>query len=711
MAVILIIIAGVLALFFSVLYILLKADKLASQLEKEVLQKTKPKHPKQKKIRKLTLNIFIFLVLGLLSYALVYVSNTSRFEGLFKKAEKHRKIHKEKNNKGHLTPALPLSPPKSEEKRQSQPPAENHPLHPSNKPGYFSPSVSKGTGTEKSRELSQESQAAGKSKKGMNPLLNKNNNEEGLNINIFGERFMPASYKFTPIASSKTVNSFEKGNSPVFARLINSRKGDMFISAFYDQLTREGFIKSEKLKLRMPLARNKGELIKVRTRIPALKKGQTYQLPILLKSRAEPQSSGSKLFTLDDKGNLTPLRNLPEENITYSIERINSPLTMGINSLTTPELKREFQDIPEEIKDFLENVKGAKDSVKLLTAALVFNAYFGYQNRSKDVIREEGSTWNSLLKKHLDSNKRLNADCDVLSAFAFIYLKFLDLNPVLLISYYNSQDENILSAGELHANLYLKSGNRWVLFDPTLFSPKFAPKQDESEKIKKENAIERQVVLNQNYNRALRSDLTLTGLPYFLWPDKFRENTAREYSLTPDKAYFSKSMVKIIVDSLPSENRQKKKGQLSGILIQVSIFLYILSLIFTRIILLINKNKKPVFPKKKLNFLAYTVCLTLSFICTTASAVNRKTHLSPISVYGAITALILGILSVFSIISFAFSTNRARPALFERIFKEKVFILLGTLFSLSGVLYSPNLITIFTFIIIVITFIYEIKKG
>lgn len=286
--------------------------------------------------------------------------------------------------------------------------------------------------------------------------------------------FMPA----TRISDTASLSSkqFEldsrKKDFSYSITLSGIKKNDILLTGFYDSMKDGGFLRSQKLKVIPPWEIKENSLKIVIDSLP-LRKNQTLQLPILFQGLITSSYSNNHPYTLGSDGKLE-MEPPPEQEkkvyIGYTAQRTKRPLSIKTSSEISPWLKKEFKDFPSGVKKTLNKAKKRSELIKLKTVAAILNAYFEYQTSSKEIIKPPGKTWNYFLKEKIKSEKKLAADCDVLAAYAYIYFKFLDLHPALIIGYFNLPGQSSqLETEHLHATLYLLSGEGPLLFEPTLF--------------------------------------------------------------------------------------------------------------------------------------------------------------------------------------------------------------------------------------------------
>ncbi len=418
---------------------------------------------------------------------------------------------------------------------------------------------------------------------------------------IFKNDFKPATNSFRNLSNLDTSQaSPQKTGKPddhflSFAELEGADYGDFFVIRFYDEFADGRFIDSGKSKLRFYPSDDKSTL-KITMPVNGLYKHQKIQLPFLLNSYLDIKSINNSRFFIDNEGILEASEDLEPFKLSYLLRR--SVNNVDFSAKLTKEkdndwLQKEYEDMPDEIHGFLDSAKNKSDQFKLATVSAIINSYFGYQIGIQEVLLSEGQTWNSVLKIAIKNNKILIADCDVLSTFSYIYLRYLDIKPVFLIGFLIQTDPiNSLTLDKLHAALYLKSGQNWLVYDPTIFTNDLSVKLFEE----KYKPISDKTVYpdHKAENDEPLGEKNITQNPAKKFKIKFFEPPAeviKEFKdnsdPTPSEASVAKSIVMFLKLEEPFERSKIEKDRRNFIiykLIQFIILSILLYLIFYNLI-------------------------------------------------------------------------------------------------------------------------------
>jgi len=200
------------------------------------------------------------------------------------------------------------------------------------------------------------------------------------------------------------------------------------------------------------------------------------QLPIILNGAVIVDDSRNK-YKIDKKGKIyfkEPIKS--PLLINYRIARRINNAKLSIDPAHSEYLKKEFAGLPLEVRLFLDDAKLSFDEYKIVTVCAILNELFGYQRGAIRVELTPGITWSEYLRRQLKRRTRFLCDCDVLSTYAYIFLKYLGFDATVLVGYDNRELKgvDVLTADEYHANIYVKFKGKWLLFDPSLYVPQFA---------------------------------------------------------------------------------------------------------------------------------------------------------------------------------------------------------------------------------------------
>jgi hypothetical protein len=288
--------------------------------------------------------------------------------------------------------------------------------------------------------------------------------------------FVPATIKFPRFnPSGDHDKERNKDNLSKKTEIIveGGKKNDIFLIGIYDQMENGNFSQSQKINIKTSEEFEQNS-VNITLDLPVATKKQSIQLPILLKGAIVNSYSNNPNHSLNKNGilNIYPQpKNEKAAFISYIIKRTKEPITISGAKEKGQWLEKEFATIPASILKLLMSAKKYSYTKKLTLIAAILNTHFGYQTGKEDVSRETGKTWNSLLSEKITINKKLFADCDVLSTFAYIYLKFLQLDPIFIVGYFNfEKNPQELEAGQLHATLYLRNADTGLMFESTIFT-------------------------------------------------------------------------------------------------------------------------------------------------------------------------------------------------------------------------------------------------
>ncbi|MDD4202262.1 MAG: hypothetical protein PHQ52_02220 [Candidatus Omnitrophica bacterium] len=248
----------------------------------------------------------------------------------------------------------------------------------------------------------------------------------------------------------------------------------------------------------------------------------SIQLPTLINGYITPKTFRKNTLYIDKYGKLhcqSPIY-IPFP-ITYSITRMSENSDLSIQQPVSDWLKKEFNSLPVTIKNFLDIAKTGNDEYKMLFVYTLFYKFFGYQKDILPVELPKGKTWDEYLNTYINDNIRLLADCDVLSTYAFIFMKYLDLPTIVCAGYNNTEHKTMttLDHTEYHAATLVKIKDKWTLFDPSTVTPDFteealilsAQKEENQEKI---NEILSLITQDQKDNvENFKQDFSLSKFP------------------------------------------------------------------------------------------------------------------------------------------------------------------------------------------------------
>ncbi|MFC1593835.1 hypothetical protein ACFL38_00735 [Candidatus Omnitrophota bacterium] len=699
--------------FFLLVFIFICIDRLSKQLIAGQRQAPKKSSRKYAKLKSFFLNFVIITMLCALAIFVVHLSRSLRFQSIAKKATRirmkssehtlHKDVTRNKNvssNAKQKRAARHLTPLTERKDTASESPEDTY------------------------RSTTLLSETA------------KNTTHDALTaeisaFNSFESDFTPSTIKFNhPLLSQKkSTNSHEeeaKQESTIVAKLDGAQPGDIFLCSLYDQIEKGNFTKSEQLRL-LQSTPQLCNTIGVNIHLPLLKKNEIIQLPFLLNGYVVSQYSEDQSFILDSQGSLELLKDRQEGTFHYELKKCSLQQKIIFYPGTTEWLEKEFHDIPQSLKGFLDAVKDQSDFVKLATVASILNTYFGYQAGLQDVHLENDDTWNTMLNTTLKQHRKLLCDCDVLSTFAFIYLKYLDLKPVLLIGYINSPDKkDVLALDELHATLNVNTQEKWMIFEPTLFTTNFSSLLAEKKATSSTtlNIIEQTddpIIADFEKQRTFPAGiLKYSLLDFFHLPPHFMKQLTDVPHETPTETKLAMLIVELLSFQEPIatavEHDSSVQNDYSLIVVQSSILVYILSIVFIKLLSFLQGYKKIIFPLPKVQFYVYNLLvsavLSCMFIDFRSAHVNMWVPTRVAITLGAAICLIAGIASTSSVLYLLLTKGTATPSTqrVKKVFQEKNYLVIGALFSFAAILYSSSSIIFFICPLIILFVVFKLTR-
>ena len=307
-------------------------------------------------------------------------------------------------------------------------------------------------------------------------------------IQQFKDTFIPSTLTYYSDRSkaSSIAGDPDKKTAPVFAKLQGGIAGDFFVFAFFDELRNGAFVRSTSLSVSPPgksLFANflspetieprllkKNRITVVSVDLPPLGADESFQLPFLINGSTKAAAPGRDEVLMRPDGEITSVKEIERVSFSYYISKSNNTAKFITETHDSTWLSWEYVNIPYVIQKHLIDAKSMTPEKQLFVIGSILDRYFGYQTGLEAIFRKRNLTWNAMLQDRISSNLRLLADCDVLCTYAYIFMKYLDLDPVLLLGFLNSgESPDDLNSSEVHSMLYVKAGRKWVLFDPTLF--------------------------------------------------------------------------------------------------------------------------------------------------------------------------------------------------------------------------------------------------
>jgi C-terminal peptidase prc len=650
MKVLLFIIIGAIVVFLAVFYILTVMDRLVSQLSKSYIDTaTKKARLSTPRVKRFLNNLFLVGALLGISLTLLIMINKIAGEGLFKKVDKKPIIAKKTlldslqiHLADNVIPAQTDTPPSSNLKK-----------------------------------------------------------------GILDDVLMPATIEKSPVSDqdSKEMASPLKTKEDAFLFTISgSKKGDIFVQAFYDQAYNGAFIKSDGLRFAQSAPMD-SQAIRIDMRVPALNEKQTIQLPFLLNGYVIAQSDENGAYILKGDGKFTALKKTDEFDLVYFIKRCEKPPDVYSGKTSDNWISKEFKDIPSEILNILKAAQDKSEFIKLGATAVILNAYFGYQADVKEVVLHKGKTWNNMLNDTMALNRRLLCDCDVLSMFAFIYLKFLQLDPIILAGYINKEDAKEFSPpAQMHSTIYVKTGKGSVIFEPTLFTTNFTSVLRNADP-GKEGMDYSDIAVDTD---KVEDVVSGSDIKYFVLPDDLM--TKLEYTaysqLEPKTALFLADLLLIEKEQNKAAPKKEPQGNsISANIAKISIILYVLIILFTKLFLLAQNSEKRIFPLKR----PYSLLFIISFFTILINTFFHLSFTNPkvgifskmVSYGGMILCATATLISSILIINFVAEKRdpQDKGGKFFKIGVENLYVITGLILGLAALLCAPSRITFIALLI------------
>jgi len=660
------IVLGVIGLFFAAIYIFAAVDSFVSQLSRPADDTAALKRKKQSAgIKKILFNLFLVVTLSGLAFILFYLSSELIGEHIPKKP-----IDRDVKLRAALF-------------------------------GYLKDKAENTSG-EKANQADEAT---------LNP-----------EISSLEKTFMPSTSVNLAETQEKEMDAkpirAESTSFPV--TVTGSKKGDIFIVASYDQVKDGAFLKSDLFRL-VQRPSKKAQTVKIEVRMPPLNKRYIIQLPTLLNGHIIPATAADDSYILSENGSMEALKDTGPFNLIYFIKKYDRLPEAHFEQTRDAWVQKEHKDIPNEITNIFKSVKDRSDFVKLGSVAVILNTYFAYQAGIEEVVLQKGKTWNSLLSDMTRSGNKLLCDCDVLCMFASVYLRLLDLHPILLVGYINQSDsETFIPPEKMHSTIYVKSDNEWVLFDPTLFTTSFNPAQSAHEADEKQppsdqgpygEASSENGSMGIKVNDVVASD---SEIKYFRLPEdmmvRFQYADDRRIGLTP--AQYIADLLLTDNENMPRHADKTKKYAWTGdSLIKISVILYILTMIFVKSFLLAKENSKKVFPLSRSRLALYMVslCIILLSLFIRQNGIYSSFWKSSglLSNVGAFICAGAGIISTLSAVSFVIEIKGA-PEVSGKILRiviENIYLAAGLLFGIGALFYSPSEIVFIAFLVMAMIFL------
>jgi len=536
-------------------------------------------------------------------------------------------------------------------------------------------------------------------------------------IKSLAEVLIPSSIK-TPQDTSMAKKPKDKSLSPAFATAQGARLGDFFIYSYFDLFRKGYFRRSDSLIIVPPHTDSDvfGTVI-LGLDLPPLKKNETIQLPVLIKGSVIPDIAGYEHFEIDKTGSLTANQEIGKFYLRYTIARGNVQTYFMSDADDSDNLAAEYQDIPYRILQDLQEARGASDMLKLNTIADIFNNYFEYQTGLSDLKLEEDRTWCNLLAENLDKNTKFPGDCDILSTYAYIFLRYMGLRPYYLIGFLKTlAPAYIIRTTELHATIYLKASGEWMIFDPSFFASSHSPADPVAEEASDDSLMSESLLSVEAIKKAgpetIKKTIMESGIKYFI---------SGEYALTghgsptSSSASFSTQSLISGISFLPQDidvSKYKKleevikKANIIPLVLSSSLLIYFFGLLFSILLAFTGINKYGFLPMPSFHLLVFFFCVSLStYSILEDPGYNMSLFQFQCPVCKLVGAVLCASAALISIITLlcmlpVLAPDRHIETLLLKI-RTGGFIFSGALISLAAVLYAPSIPSLASMVLVV----------
>jgi len=438
------------------------------------------------------------------------------------------------------------------------------------------------------------------------------------------------------IINNKTNKSRKKtSEEKIHLYLKGTLSKEMFIFNIYNDVS-QGKLKLYGSYKIIPQGKETKEKITALFYYSSKEFNNVIQLPVLFNAKISPKIFKNSSLFIDKEGKLHAKNPVYKDAaIEYTITRTTENSHLEVKQPLSESLKKEFSHIPLQIKKFLDLAKSGSDEYKMLFVNTLFKKFFGYQKDILPVKLSLNTTWCSYLNRSIANNHRLIADCDVLSTYAFIFCRYLDLNTVVCAGYNNSDAQTLdtLDSEEYHAALLSKINEKWVFFDPSYVSPDLSetaltlssaknfigarlPSPYETEQMQDE-----QIYADQKYKAEPKiQQKPKYFVKYFSVPQKaalLLGSSAFEQNLEDDEISSFNEIIEIFKNNSSLVDYYKNKNifsDLTSITIRFCLFLIIISFIIKEtIVFILSKNQNISY----INIVSPTLLLTFIIFVST----------------------------------------------------------------------------------------------
>jgi len=245
---------------------------------------------------------------------------------------------------------------------------------------------------------------------------------------------------------------------------------EMLITGAHNAVGNGGYFTQEGQIKIVPEGNLTSEEVQVTITLAPMDQGSQVRLPIILNGQIVPDRFVDGKLSLDQGGVVTANEGTGPATITYRIQKWDQNGRIQAAQPITEWMRREFQDLPVEIKEELDRAKLLSAQERLNVVAKLLNHKFLYSANQR--VRLLTGTWIRFLAEVLQKNQRFVSDCDVLSMFAFIFSRYLGLDTVFVIGFSNADGSQGINKNKAHGNLIVNIDSKWLIFETTAVVPK-----------------------------------------------------------------------------------------------------------------------------------------------------------------------------------------------------------------------------------------------
>lgn len=284
--------------------------------------------------------------------------------------------------------------------------------------------------------------------------------------------------KFTPATKEDTGSQDAEGStnkSPVI-HVKGAALNEMFIFGVYNSML-DGRLYLDGKYSFLPQGSKTRDKVTLDLSLKPIKSRKTsVQLPVILNGEVISSSAvcGDRSVSINSAGELS-VKGLMNKTIPveYAIIRRTENSILSARFNNSEWLEKEFRTIPNDIKSILDAGKTGPEDYKMMLIAAVIGKCFGYQKDIIPVKLASGATWTGMLNDTLKNNKRLLADCDVLSVYSLIFARYMSIKSAVAVGYNNSDPATLetLTQDKHHALLLIRINGKWMIFDPMEITP------------------------------------------------------------------------------------------------------------------------------------------------------------------------------------------------------------------------------------------------